>query len=178
MMAHRHMSTAAPCSRLTQKSHHTLVRPHCSYTSHGIVLNASRNLDGNGAWSQTAASGNVPCLCRSRGAVLIISKHGRVAGSVDGTCCEEHRVDAETRVGGSSEYTATNSTRGCSRSQQRLAETTKWANWTFTFRAHASAVSPCMVVLTEHALGAADPLDLPTPTSEDGAMKRTCGSQQ
>ena len=42
---HRHMLTAALCSRLTTKSHHTLVRLPCSCTSHGIVLNASRNLE-------------------------------------------------------------------------------------------------------------------------------------
>ena len=31
------------------KRHHTRVRSHCSCTSRGIVLNASRNLDGSGA---------------------------------------------------------------------------------------------------------------------------------
>ena len=45
IMTHRHMLTAAPCSRLATKSHHALVRSHCSCTSHGIVLNASRNLE-------------------------------------------------------------------------------------------------------------------------------------
>ena len=33
-----------------------------------------------------------------------------VTGTVDGTCGEEHRVDAETRDGGSSELSETNST--------------------------------------------------------------------
>ena len=55
MMTHRYMLTAARCSRLTTKSRQTLVRLHCSCTSHGIVLNAPRNLDGSGAWSQTTA---------------------------------------------------------------------------------------------------------------------------
>ena len=42
---HDDTSTHVDCSaRLTTKSHHTLVRLHCSCTSHGIVLNASRNL--------------------------------------------------------------------------------------------------------------------------------------
>ena len=74
-LTHRDMLTSALCSRLTTKSHHTLVRLHCSCTSHGIVLDASRNLDGRGAWSQTTASGNVSCR----------SHHGMLAGSVDGT---------------------------------------------------------------------------------------------
>ena len=38
------------------------------------------------------------------GVVLVISKHTRVAGTVDGACGEQHRVDAETRDGGSSQY--------------------------------------------------------------------------
>ena len=107
---HRHMLTAALCSILTEKSHHTLVRSHSSRTSHGIVLNGSQNLDGGGAWSQTTASGNVPCLSRAFGVVLVISKRGRVAGTADGTCGEEPRVDAETRDGGGGELSDTNST--------------------------------------------------------------------
>ena len=110
MMTRRHMLTAAPCSKLTTKNRHTLVRLHCRCTSHGIALNASRNLDGGGAWSQTTASGNVPCLSRSRGVVLVIKMHGVFAGTVDGSCGEDHRVDAGTRDGGSRELSDTNST--------------------------------------------------------------------
>ena len=42
MMTHRHMLTAALCSRPTEKNHHTLVRSHCSCTSHDIVLNVAK----------------------------------------------------------------------------------------------------------------------------------------
>ena len=45
----------------------------------------------------------------SRAVVLAFSKHGRVAGSVDGACGAEHRVDSETRDG-ACEYSDTNST--------------------------------------------------------------------
>ena len=110
MMTHRHMLTPAPCLRLIERSHHTHVCSHCSCASHGIVLNASRNLDATGAWSQTTASGNGPFVPCSRGAVLVISDHGRVVGSVNGACGEEHRVDAETRDGESNEHSDTNST--------------------------------------------------------------------
>ena len=44
-MRHRHMLTAAACSRLTRKSHVTHARLHCSCASHGTVLNAPQNLD-------------------------------------------------------------------------------------------------------------------------------------
>ena len=108
MLTHRHTLTAALCSRLTQKSHFTLVRSHCSCTSHGIVFNASRNLDGTGAWSQTTASGNVPCLSRSRCVVLVISKHGRVAGSQLMELAAKNIV--LTQRLGAMEYTNTNST--------------------------------------------------------------------
>ena len=96
----RHVLTAAHCSRLTAKNNHTSVRSHCRCASHGTVLIGSQNMDGGGAWSQTMASGNVPCLPCSRGVVLVSSKHGRIARSVDGACGEEHRVDPETRDGG------------------------------------------------------------------------------
>ena len=102
-MTHRQMLTAALCSRLVTKSHRTLVRSHCSCTSHGIVFNAARNLDGSGAWSQTTARGNVPCLSRLRGDVWVLSKHERFAGTVVGTRGKERRVDTETRDGGSIE---------------------------------------------------------------------------
>ena len=95
-MTHRHMLTAAPCSRLTKKSHHTLLRSHCSCTLHGIMLNAFRNLDGSGAWSQTAASGNVHCLSRPRDGFWVSSKYGRLARSVEGTRGEKRRVHTET----------------------------------------------------------------------------------
>ena len=42
-MTHRHFLTVALCSRLTERSRHTLVRSHCSCASQGIVLNVSRN---------------------------------------------------------------------------------------------------------------------------------------
>ena len=62
------------------------------------------------------------------------------------------------------------------------------ADWAFTFRAYASAVSTRMAVLMEHAQSATDWLDLPTAPSDkqviaqlyyvlamlvkDGAMKK------
>ena len=65
---------------------------------------------------------------------------------------------------------------------------TKWAEWAFTVRAYARAVSTRMVVLMEHAQSATDLLDLPTAPSDnqvnaqlyyvlavlvkDGAMKK------
>ena len=74
------------------------------------MLNVFRNLDGNGAWPQTRATWNVLCLSRARGVVLAISNHGEFAGSVDGTWSEERLVYAESRDGGSSECSDTNST--------------------------------------------------------------------
>ena len=65
---------------------------------------------------------------------------------------------------------------------------TKWADWVFTFRAYASAVSTRMVVVMEHAQSATEPWDLPAAASvnqanaqlryvlvvlvKDGAMKQ------
>ena len=43
---------------------------------------------------------------------------------------------------------------------------TKWANWAFTFRENASAVSTRTVVFMEHAQGEIEPLDLPTAPSD------------
>ena len=91
------MLTASLCSRLSTKSHQTTVGSHCSCTSHGLVLNASRNLDGSGAWSQTTTSGKVSGLSRSRGVVCVISKHGGFAGTVEGTSGEEHRINIDSQ---------------------------------------------------------------------------------
>ena len=64
---HDDTSTHVDCSALLktdyQESSHTLVHSHCSCTSHGLVLNASRNLDGSGAWSQTTASEKTCLVC-------------------------------------------------------------------------------------------------------------------
>ena len=124
--------------------------------------------------------GTCLCLSRSRGVVLVISKHGEFAGTVDGSCGEEHRVDAETRDGGSRELSDTNSTASLVAVGDRLesaqaasvvfhGDRTKWADWAFTFRAYASAVSTRMVVVMEHAQSATEPWDLPAAASDNQA---------
>ena len=93
-MGHRHLLTAAPCSRLTGKSHLTRLPLHCSCASHGTVLNASGNLDGSGAWSPTTASENVLCLSRPCAGVLVFSRHGSPAGTVGRTRGKKRREGA------------------------------------------------------------------------------------
>ena len=175
MLTHRHMLTAAPCSRLTERSHHTSVRSLCSCAPHGAVLNASRNLK----VAEPGRRSSVPCLPRSRGFVLVISKHGRVAGSVNGACGEAHRaaLTPEQVL-----MPLVSDTRLRKQPAAFDGDRTKGTDWAFTFKVHASPVSTRMVVLMDHAQSAIGPLDLPTaPSDRQGnaqAVPRACNARE
>ena len=89
MITNRHMLTEAPCSRLTTR----------------VITICPLALQLHITWhrvERVSKLGNVPCLSRPCGGVLVISKHGRLAGSVDGTRGKKRRV-TETGDGGNSE---------------------------------------------------------------------------
>ena len=70
-------STHVDCSSLFETDH-TESSHTCPLTRHitCIALNASRNWDASGAWSQTMASGKVPCLAHPCVGVWVDSNHG------------------------------------------------------------------------------------------------------
>ena len=150
-------------------SHLTLVRSHCSCASHGTVY-----LDGSGAWSQTTASGNAPCLSALRWC-LGLQQAWKLCRSSWRTCGKKCRVDTE--IGRSGRFSNLNTESTASplpslndtsllKQQAFDGDRKKWADWAFTFRACASAVSTRMVVLVEHAQCATEPLTLPKVPSD------------
>ena len=107
------MLAAAPCSKTDQKES-SLTSPLTLAVARHMALCCTRleTLDGSGAWSQTTASGNVPCFSRPCVGVLVFSWHGRAAGSVGRTRGQERQVDTEIGCSGSISKLDTESTAG------------------------------------------------------------------
>ena len=128
------MLTAALFSRLSEKSHHTLVRSHCRCASDGTVLNAYLVDDGRPV-----------ATCVVFFALVVLSwSSANMEGlqSVYGACGEGNRVDSDTRNGGASTTTPTHqqvlmpSVINTTLLEQTAAfdgNRTKWADWAFTF---------------------------------------------